>query len=71
MDDEVVVLTSDEMKKRVAIWKDQVPNKTMMITQRMEGYKRDIYSIICQGVSEDSTNKTAITDSTGFNVAYV
>ena len=43
MDDEVVVLTSDEMKKRVAIWKDQVPNKTMMITQRMEGYKRDIY----------------------------
>ena len=71
MDDEVVVLTSDEMKKRVAIWKDQVPNKTMMITQRMEGYKRDIYSIIGQGVSEDSTNKTAITDSTGFNVAYV
>ena len=71
MDDEIFVISSDDMKERVAIWKDQVPNKTMLITQRMEGYKRDIYSVIGQAVSEDSENKTAITDSTGFNVAYV
>ena len=33
MDDEIFVISSDDMKERVAIWKDQVPNKTMLITQ--------------------------------------
>ena len=70
-DENIIVVTSEVMNKRVANFEDQIPNKTMLITQRMEGYKRDIYSIIGRGVSEDVNTKPAITESTGFNVVYV
>ena len=45
-DENIIVVSSEVMNKRVANFEDQIPNKTMLITQRMEGYKRDIYSII-------------------------
>ena len=70
-DENIIVVSSEVMNKRVANFEDQIPNKTMLITQRMEGYKRDIYSIIGRGVSEDVNTKPAITESTGFNVVYV
>ena len=70
-DKNVISVSSEVMNKRVANFEDQIPNKTMMITQRMEGYKREIYSIIGRGVSEDFNTKPAITESMGFNLAYV
>lgn len=70
-DDGIVVMTLDEMRERIALFFEQVPDKNLMITQSIPGHQRDIYSIIGPGVSENAATRPAIIDSTGFNVAYV
>ena len=69
--DEIVVMSRDEMRERIAIFSEQTANTRLMITQGIPGFQRDIYSIIGRGVSEDAGTQPGITDSTGFNVAYV
>ena len=68
---EVIKMTQDEMSGRVARFAEQTGNSQLMITQSIPGFKRDIYSIIGKGVSEDSGTQPGIVDSEGFNVAYV
>lgn len=67
----VVVMSKDEMRSRIAIFAEQTGNDQLMITQGIPGFQRDIYSIIGRGVSEDAGTQPGIVDSTGFNVAYV
>lgn len=68
---EIVEMTAAEMRSRIARWGEQTPNTEMMITQRIPGHARDMYTIIGRGVAEDAGVKPAIEDSTGFNVTYV
>lgn len=68
---EVIKMTQDEMSGRVARFAEQTGNSQLMITQSIPGFKRDIYSIIGKGVSEDAGTQPGIVDSEGFNVAYV
>lgn len=69
--DDIVVMSQDEMRSRIAIFAEQTGNDQLMITQGIPGFQRDIYSIIGRGVSEDAGTQPGIVDSTGFNVAYV
>tara|TARA_A100001037_G_C14915297_1_gene529132 strand:- start:101 stop:652 length:552 start_codon:yes stop_codon:yes gene_type:complete len=69
--DEIVVMSQDEMRPRIARYAEQEANTQLMITQCIPGYQRDIYSIIGRGVSEDAGTQPGIVDSKGFNVAYV
>lgn len=69
--DNIVVMTQDEMRSRIAMFAEQTGNDQLMITQGIPGFQRDIYSIIGRGVSEDAGTQPGIVDSTGFNVAYV
>lgn len=68
---EIIEMNQEEMSSRVARFAEQQGNDQLMITQSIPGFKRDIYSIIGRGVSEDSGTQPGIVDSTGFNVAYV
>ncbi|NKB50486.1 MAG: hypothetical protein GKS02_14100 [Alphaproteobacteria bacterium] len=68
---EITVMSLEEMRERIAIFDDQTPSTELLITQRMPGFARDIYSVIGRGVSEDAKTKPAIADSSGFNIAYV
>lgn len=68
---DIVVMSRDEMRARIAVFAEQTGNKQLMITQSIPGFQRDIYSIIGRGVSEDAGTQPGIVDSTGFNVAYV
>lgn len=67
----IKVMGKDEMLDRVAFWKDQKPNPQMFVDTRLEEHKRDLYSIIGPGVSEDPETRPAITDSPDFNMAYI
>jgi mannose-6-phosphate isomerase-like protein (cupin superfamily) len=68
---EIVVMNQDEMRERIAYFRDQQPDRQLMITQAIPGFQRDIYSIIGKGVSEKAGTQPGIVDSTGFNIAYV
>ena len=67
----ITIMSQDEMAERVAVFKDQTASQMLLITQAIPGFKRDIYSIIGRGVSEDENTRPAIIDSSGFNIAYV
>lgn len=68
---DIVEMTLDEMCDRIAVFKDQTASQQLLITQGIPGFQRDIYSIIGRGVSENAETQPAITDSSGFNIAYV
>ncbi len=68
---EIVTMSQDEMRARIAFFGDQNADRNLMITQSIPGFQRDIYSIIGKGVSEKNATQPGIVDSTGFNVAYV
>ena len=68
---QVLVMSREEMRSRIALFAEQTGNKQLMITQSIPGFQRDIYSIIGRGVSEDAGTQPGIVDSTGFNLAYV
>jgi mannose-6-phosphate isomerase-like protein (cupin superfamily) len=68
---DIKVMNQAEMAERIALFREQTPDKNLMITQSLPGLQRDIYSIIGAGVSESEKTQPAIVDSTGFNVAYV
>ncbi|MFT5180990.1 MAG: mannose-6-phosphate isomerase-like protein (cupin superfamily) [Alphaproteobacteria bacterium] len=68
---DITVMSLDEMRERIAVFEDQTASQKLIITQSIPGFKRDIYSIIGRGVSEDAETRPAIVDSSGFNIAYV
>ena len=68
---DIIEMSRDEMRGRIARFAEQQGNPQLMITQSIPGFQRDIYSIIGRGVSEDAGTQPGIVDSTGFNVAYV
>lgn len=59
------------MSSRVARFAEQQGSGQLMVTKSIPGFRRDIYSIIGRGVSEDSGTQPGIVDFTEFNVAYV
>jgi hypothetical protein len=61
----------EEMSSRVARFAEQRGSGQLMVTKSIPGFRRDIYSIIGRGVSEDSGKQPGIVDFTEFNVAYV
>jgi hypothetical protein len=42
-----------------------------MVRKSIPGFRRDIYTIIGRGATEESGKQPGIVDSTGCNVAYV
>lgn len=68
---DIIEMTLDEMRDRIAVFDDQTASQQLLITQSIPGFQRDIYSIIGRGVSENAETQAAITDSSGFNIAYV
>lgn len=66
-----VQISRDEMMKRVAIFKDQTPSSFPLIDAVLPQFKREIFTIIGNGVLEDPNAKPAIADVDGFHLNII
>ncbi|NKB48465.1 MAG: cupin domain-containing protein [Alphaproteobacteria bacterium] len=65
-------ISVEEMEReRVARFGNSKPNPMMFVDTRLPEHARDLFSVIGPGVSEDPSTRPSITDSHGFNIAYV
>jgi uncharacterized RmlC-like cupin family protein len=65
------VVSTAEMKKRVAVFKKLKSSSMPLIDAVMPQYNRDIFNIIGRGVTEDASMEVAINDARDFHVAII
>lgn len=61
----------EEMRKRVSRYQRLLPNPEQKVDSRLRNHKRELFSVIGHGVSEDPDNSTAIVDAEDFHITYV
>lgn len=66
-----IQITTEEMLKRVARFKELQPSRQAFIDSNIPGHERLIFNIIGRGVTEDTSLKPAITDAQDFNITLV
>jgi quercetin dioxygenase-like cupin family protein len=66
-----LLVSKQEMLKRVARFKDLVPSEYAFVDSKIPGHERLIYNVIGTGVTEDPSLRPAIPDARDFNVTYV
>jgi mannose-6-phosphate isomerase-like protein (cupin superfamily) len=64
-------VSSEEMLKRVARFKELKPSRQAFVDSRIPGHEREIFNVIGRGVTEDASLTPAITDARDFNVTLV
>ncbi len=65
------VVTVEEMRKRVAVWKDLKSSSMPLVDAVLPQYQREIFNIIGRGVTEDATMAVAIPDARDFHMAII
>jgi len=65
------VITIEQMRTRVARWKDLKPSKRPLLDAILPQYERDNFNIIGRGVTEDDTMEVAIDDARDFHLTMV
>ena len=65
------VVTVEEMRKRVAVWKDLKSSSMPLVDAVLPQFQREIFNIIGRGVTEDATMAVAIPDARDFHMAII
>ncbi len=65
------VVTLEQMRARVARWKDLKPSKRPLLDAVLPQYERDNFNIIGRGVTEDGSMDVAIDDARDFHLTMV
>ncbi|NNE85010.1 MAG: hypothetical protein HKN28_13680 [Alphaproteobacteria bacterium] len=68
---EIKKASLEEMHKRISRYSRLLPNPEQKVDSRLRNHKRELFSVIGQGVSEDPYNSTAIDDAEDFHITYV
>jgi mannose-6-phosphate isomerase-like protein (cupin superfamily) len=64
-------VSMDEMRKRVARFKELQPSRKAFVDSLLPGHEREIFNVIGRGVTEDVSLRPAITDASDFNLTFV
>ena len=67
----LVKISPEEMRQRVSRYQRLLPNPEQKVDARLRNHKRELFSVIGHGVSEDPHNSTAIADAEDFHVTYI
>lgn len=65
------VVTKDEMRQRVAVWKNLKSSSMPLVDAVLPQFNREIFNIIGRGVTEDATMEVAIPDARDFHMAII
>lgn len=68
---QITDVSIEEMRKRVARFRDLKPSRQAFVDTRIPEHVRDIYNVIGRGVTEDPALAPAIADARSFCVTYV
>ncbi len=66
-----VSISVEDMKKRIARFRDLTPTSRGFLDTAIPGHARDVFNVIGHGVTEDPAGAPAIPDARDFNVTYV
>ena len=65
------VVTKDEMRKRIAVFRELKSSSMPLIDAVLPQYNREIFNVIGRGVTEDPRMSVAISDARDFHVAMI
>ena len=68
---EIVEPSVEDMKSRLARFRELKASKQAFVDTRIPEYERDIYNVIGRGVTEDASLAATITDARYFSITYV
>lgn len=68
---EIKKISLDEMLSRISRFQGLLPNPEQKVDSRLRNHKRELLSVIGQGVAEDPNNPTTIVDAEDFHLTYI